>query len=207
MSAPLLLLILALIGLSAAAAAEDSPYSDALKLKKQIEQMTGAKPAPEAAGDQQQPPDPALHLDAPKREAGWWEFVAVGSSGNTIATQHLCIGEASERVFSAFDQLTNEPMTGVPCKQRDFKQDGSGWSFETACDPIDLPGLGDLTIRAKGTITGDIARAYEVQQTATSAGTTMTGGIKATLKGPCPAERKEGDLVTGDSDFLLNVLP
>jgi hypothetical protein len=48
---------------------------------------------------------------------------------------------------------------------------------------------------------------YEVQQTATSSGTTMTGAIKATLKGPCPADRKEGDLVPGESDFLLNVLP
>jgi hypothetical protein len=70
-----------------------------------------------------------------------------------------------------------------------------------------LPGLGDLTLRAKGTITGDLARQYEVQQTATSSGTTMTGAIKATLKGPCPADRKEGDLVPGESDFLLNVLP
>jgi hypothetical protein len=208
MPVPLLMLVLMLTGLVSTASAEDSSYSDALKMKKQIEQMTGRKLAPEAAtGDQQQPADPALHLEAPRREAGWWEFVAVGASGNTIGTQHLCVGEASEKVFSAFDQLTNEPMTGVPCTQRDFKQDGAGWSFETTCDPINLPGLGDLTIRAKGNINGDMARAYEVKQTVISAGTTMTGSIKATLKGPCPADRKEGDLVTGESDFLLNVLP
>jgi hypothetical protein len=70
MPVPLLLLVLVLTGLASVAVAEDSTYSDALKLKKQIEQMTGGKLAPETAAGEQQQPEQSLHLDAPKRDAG-----------------------------------------------------------------------------------------------------------------------------------------
>jgi hypothetical protein len=187
------------------ALAEDSPYSDALKLKQQIEKATGGNTASETAAATPSAA-PSLHIDAPKRDAGWWEFASFGQSGNPMATQYLCIGDASEKIYSAFDQLTGELMTGSPCAKRDFKQEGEGWAFETSCNPFDLPMMGDMSINAKGTIAGDMARQYEVQQTVTSAGTTTTGVIKATWKGPCPEGRKEGDLVDASGEFLLNVI-
>jgi hypothetical protein len=146
-----------LVGLSSAALSADSDYSKALQQKKQIEQMTGGKgeAAPEPA--QAAPASNALHLDAPMRKAGWWEFAAVTQSGEAIGKQNLCIGEASEKVYSAFDQITGEAMTGIPCTKRDFQQTAEGWAFATTCSPGNLPGMGDLTMNATGTITGDIA--------------------------------------------------
>ena len=183
-----------LVGLSSAALSADSDYSKALQQKKQIEQMTGGKgeAAPEPA--QAAPASNALHLDAPMRKAGWWEFAAVTQSGTAIGKQNLCIGEASEKVYSAFDQITGEAMTGIPCTKRDFQHTADGWAFETACSQGNLPGVGDLTMDAKGTITGDIATQYEVHQTVTSAGTTTptstltpsTGTALIVGLPPCP---------------------
>jgi hypothetical protein len=194
-----------LVGLCSAALSADSDYSKALQQKKQIEQMTGGKDAaPEPA--QGPPASNTLHLDAPMRKAGWWEFAAVTQSGTAIGKQNLCIGEASEKVYSAFDQITGEAMTGIPCTKRDFQQTADGWDFETTCSQGNLPGMGDLTMNAKGTITGDVATQYEVHQTVTSAGTTTAGTIQAALKGPCPEGRKEGDLVDESGDLLVNMI-
>ncbi len=195
-----------LVGASSAALSADSDYSKALELKKQIEQMTGGKgeAAPEPAAGA--PAANALHLDAPLRKSGWWEFAAIGQSGTAMGKQSLCIGEASEKVYSAFDQITGEAMTGIPCTKRDFQQTADGWTFETICSPGNMPGMGDLTMNAKGTISGDIATQYEVHQTVTSAGRTTTGVIQSALKGLCPEGRKEGDLVDENGDFLVNMI-
>jgi hypothetical protein len=207
-SAPLLLVVASiLIQHPGAAIAADSDYSDALKLKKQIEQMTGGKGSAAASEPAASAPASAsLHLDAPARKPGWWEFAALGQSGKAIGKQNLCIGEGSEKVYSAFDQLTGEAMTGIPCTRREFTQTADGWAFETSCKPMDLPGFGDLTINAKGVILGDIATQYEVRQTVISGGTTMKGSILAAWKGDCPAGRKDGDLVDETGDLLLNVV-
>jgi hypothetical protein len=195
-----------LVGLSSASLSADSDYSKALELKKQIEQMTGGKGKAATEPTQGPPASNPLHLDAPMRKAGWWEFAAVGQSGTAIGKQNLCIGEASEKVYSAFDQITGEAMTGIPCTKRDFQQTAEGWAFETTCSPGNLPGMSDLTMNAKGTITGDLATQYEVHQTVTSAGNTMTGVIQAALKGPCPEGRKEGDLADESGNLLVNMI-
>ena len=98
-----------LVGLSSAALSADSDYSKALQQKRQIEQMTGGKgeAAPEPA--QAAPASNALHLDAPMRKAGWWEFAAVTQSGTAIGKQNLCIDEASEKVIL--------PSTRSPARQ------------------------------------------------------------------------------------------
>jgi hypothetical protein len=140
-----------LVGLCSAARSAGSDYSKALQQKKQIEQMTGVKDAaPEPA--QGPPASNTLHLDAPMRKAGWWEFAAVTQSGTAIGKQNLCIGEASEKVYSAFDQITGEAMTGIPCTKRDFQQTADGWDFETTCSQGNLPGMGDLTMRRRHSI-------------------------------------------------------
>ncbi|MGE0653558.1 MAG: hypothetical protein AB7P12_17715, partial [Alphaproteobacteria bacterium] len=192
------------LGASTPSWSADSSYSDALKLKQQIDQQTGggAKSSGPPAGNATNP----NHIDAPKRKAGWWEFAAVSAAGSPMATQNLCVGDASEKVYSAFDQITGELVTGTRCSKRDFHKDGAGWAFDTKCSIMEMPGLGDFSTAAKGMIVGDISSKYEVRQTVVSSGQTTTGVIKAAHKGACPAGRREGDLVDSGGTLLVNML-
>jgi hypothetical protein len=185
-----------LVGLCSAALSAGSDYSKALQQKKQIEQMTGVKDAaPEPA--QGPPASNTLHLDAPMRKAGWWEFAAVTQSGTAIGKQNLCIGEASEKVYSAFDQITGEAMTGLARSGTSNRPRMAGTSRRRAVR---------ATCRAWAISPCDVATQYEVHQTVTSAGTTTAGTIQAALKGPCPEGRKEGDLVDESGDLLVNMI-
>ena len=53
-----------------------------------------AEASPQSSGD--------AHLGAPKRKTGWWEF----TSGTQSGGQNLCVSDATEAVFSAFDADT-----------------------------------------------------------------------------------------------------
>jgi hypothetical protein len=138
------------------------------------------------------------HLGAPKRKSGWWAFAAGGSS------QNMCVTEATEAVFSAFDQITQARLLGYTCSKTDFQQSGSDWAFDVACDTGIPAAIGGGVMTSKGTISGDIGTRYEVQMSVAQAGETRNGTVKAEWKSACPAGRKAGDLVTGST--VVNVL-
>jgi hypothetical protein len=140
------------------------------------------------------------HLGAPKRRNGWWEFTAATGSSR----QNMCVAEATEAVFSAFDQITQAPLLGYACSKTDFHKSGGGWAFDVACDTGIPAAIGGGVVTSKGTISGDISTRYEVQMSVAQAGETRNGTVKAEWKGACPAGRKAGDLVTGTT--VVNVL-
>jgi hypothetical protein len=139
------------------------------------------------------------HLGAPKRRSGWWGFAAGGGS-----SQNMCVTEATEAVFSAFDQITHARLLGYTCSKTDFQKRGSGWAFDVACDTGIPAAIGGGVMTSKGTISGDINTRYEVQMSVAQAGQTRNGTVTAEWKGACPADRKAGDLVTGST--VVNVL-
>jgi hypothetical protein len=107
-------------------------------------------------------------------------------------------------VFSAFDQITQAPLLGYTCSKTDFRPAAGGWTFDVACDTGIPAALGGGIVTSKGTISGDISTAYDIQLSVTQAGRTPKSTIKAAWKGPCPAGRKPGDLVSGST--VVNVL-
>jgi hypothetical protein len=139
------------------------------------------------------------HLGAPKRRSGWWEFAPERGS-----SQNMCVTDATEAVFSAFDQITQAPLLGYACSKTDFQKSGSRWAFDVACDTGIPAAIGGGVMTSKGTISGDISTRYEVQMSVAQAGETRNGTVKAEWKGACPAGRKAGDLVTGS--IVVNVL-
>jgi hypothetical protein len=92
----------------------------------------------------------SVHIAGPKRNAGWWEFTDVAQNGDELAKTHLCVGERSEAVYSAFDQIS-----GDTCTSKRFEKNAGGYSYTTVCG---VPGMNKVT--TKGTLTGDIATAY-----------------------------------------------
>jgi hypothetical protein len=122
-----------------------------------------------------------------------------------MGSQNLCINEATEAKFSAFDQITQERLIGTKCSKADFRQTGFTWTFETACDTGISAEMGGGMLTSKGTISGDIHTKYEIRLTVTQAGRTMNGTVKAAWKSACPAGRKPGDLAV-NGDTMLNLL-
>jgi hypothetical protein len=196
------------LGVPVAGLAQDSNLTEAQKVLRAITTTTGAQADPSAGGVTAAPGGPAeaLHVDAPSRNPGWWEFTAETDSGQTMGSEHLCTGPLSEARYSAFDQILEAMSMGSRmCAKHDFLQDQGGWSFDLACDtglPVALVG-GPST--STGTITGDIRSDYVVHLTLAMAGQTNSGSIRAAWKGDCPADRKEGDRVVA-GDTVINVL-
>lgn len=124
--------------------------------------------------------------------------------GGGSSRQNLCVTEATEAVFSAFDQITQAPLLGYVCSKTDFRRSGGGWTFDVACDTGIPAAIGGGVMTSRGTIGGDVHTRYEIQMSATQAGQTRNATIKAEWKGACPAGRKAGDLVSGST--VLNVL-
>src|SRR5690606_9671404 len=105
---------------------------------------------------------PTAASDAPKRRAGWWEF-RMGLDRDSPSEEELCVGERSETVFSAFDQLASPDW----CSARDFHREGDGWAFTTLCEY----GVGEYTsgpVTTIGTITGDLTSDYVIHQKVSS---------------------------------------
>lgn len=131
---------------------------------------------------------------APLRRAGWWAFYS-GADTSGPGDEQLCVGERSETVFSAFDQLAPKDW----CTVRDFRRDGDGWAYSSVCD------YGAGAVKTVGTIEGDLTSDYTVRLKVS--GKTMgtrEGTLAAQWVGPCPAGKKDGDRLVGG--YTINVL-
>jgi hypothetical protein len=142
------------------------------------------------------------HRGAPIRKSGWWRFSNDTASGNE---QYLCVSGATEAVFSAFDQITQERLIGTACSKADFRQAASAWEFETVCDTGIPASMGGGIATSQGTITGDLHSNYVIHMTYAQAGHVGHGSITAKWTGMCPAERKAGDLQVAP-DTVVNIL-
>lgn len=160
-------------------------------------QTSAAGPAPATPGN--------AHRGAPQRRSGWWLFTSQTQSGHSLGKQELCITPETEARFSAFDQVTQERLLGQKCSKADFRPEGAGWTFETACDTGIPADLGGGIVTSKGQFSGDLQQRYEIRMTVRQAGETHTGRVSAAWQGDCPAGRKAGDLVI-DGDDTVNVL-
>jgi hypothetical protein len=158
---------------------------------------TAPSPATESADA-----GPTAHRGAPMRKSGWWQF---NPEGQESRGQYLCISEATEAKFSAFDQITQEALLGYKCSTAQFTRSGDGWAFDTACDTGISESLGGGVMTSKGTIKGNIRTNYKIAMTVTQAGQTNNGTIVAAWKSECPSGRSPGDLVDGDM-LLMNIL-
>ncbi len=96
----------------------------------------------------------SIHIAGPQRNAGWWEFTDVAQNGDELTKTNLCVGEKSEAVYSAFDQISGET-----CTSKRFEKTAEGYIYTTVCG---VPGMDPVT--TKGTITGDIATAYTMDE-------------------------------------------
>ena len=131
---------------------------------------------------------PLTPSGAPKRRAGWWSFAMAGDS---VPRNELCVGEASERKYSTFDQIADPAL----CSKREFHRAGPGWAFSNTCD------FGGGPVTAQGTITGDLTSHYTIAQTVSSdAADVTTNTLEARWTGPCPAGKKDGDMVANGTD-------
>ena len=122
-----------------------------------------------------------------------------------MGTQNLCVSEATEARFSAFDQITQEQLLGYKCSRADFHKADNGWAFDVACDSGISASEGGGIVTSKGTISGDLRSMYEVHMTVQQAGESHSGLIRAQHTGSCPSGRKPGDLVI-DGAETVNVL-
>ncbi|SJZ85905.1 Protein of unknown function [Enhydrobacter aerosaccus] len=111
--------------------------------------------------------------DPPHRKPGMWQQAMTMGGGQTM-TMQMCIDEATEKQFSAMGR------NRAGCSQEFHKVPG-GYSFKGTCDGK----------TATGTAIGDFDKAIKVE--VDSEGAHMVSNL--TYLGPCPADRKPGDIV------------
>lgn len=137
------------------------------------------------------------HIAGPKRNAGWWEFTDVAQNGDTLTQTHLCVGEKSEAVYSAFDQIS-----GDMCTSKRFEKSDGGYSYTTVCG---VPGMDPVT--TTGTITGDIATAYTMDEVKDiGAGGDHSRRTAKLVSATCPAGYGDGDESTLGGALKSSVL-
>ncbi len=129
----------------------------------------------------------------PARKAGWWEItMTTGAKPQVI---RMCTDAATEKANSAVG--TDLSALGK-CSQSTISRTPAGWSFASTCK------VGSFTTSSTGTATGDFSTRYRVESvtkmtpapTPALAQTHMV--IEAKWAGPCPADRKPGDMVMGN---------
>ncbi len=111
--------------------------------------------------------------EPPHRKPGMWEQTMTMPGGQTM-TMQMCIDEEVEKHFSAMGKSR-------PGCTQEFHKIPGGYSFKGTCEGK----------TASGTATGDFDKAIKVE--VESEGTHMVSNL--TYLGPCPADRKPGDLV------------
>ena len=117
---------------------------------------------------------PALaQVEPPHRKSGMWEQ-SIELPGGKPMTMQMCIDEETEKQYSAMGK--NRPGC-----THEFHKIPGGYAFKGTCEGK----------TATGTAIGDFDKAIKVQ--VDGEGTHMTSNLK--YLGPCPAERKPGDVV------------
>lgn len=137
------------------------------------------------------------HIAGPKRNSGWWEFTDVAQNGDTLSKTHLCVGEKSEAVYSAFDQIS-----GSMCTSKRFEKTTKGYSYTAVCG---VPGMTPTT--TKGTIAGDIATAYVMDEVKDiSVNGDRSRRTAKLISAACPAGYRDGDESTMGGALKASVL-
>jgi len=112
-------------------------------------------------------------VEPPHRKPGMWEQ-SIELPGGKPMTMQMCIDEETEKQYSAMGR--NRPGC-----THEFHKIPGGYAFKGTCEGK----------TATGTAIGDFDKAIKVE--VDSGGTHMTSNLK--YLGPCPAERKPGDVV------------
>jgi hypothetical protein len=138
----------------------------------------------------------------PQRKPGWWELqVTIQGATATPAKQvmKLCTDPAIDRVQSPFG--INQ---SARCPPIQATRTAAGWDVASTCP------VAGMTVSTQGHATGDFESRYHVDliTRTTPPITPQTAEIKigmdATWLGPCPADKKPGDV---EMTMNLNVAP
>ncbi|RYY24806.1 MAG: DUF3617 family protein [Sphingomonadales bacterium] len=139
----------------------------------------------------------APNIAAPKRQAGLWTFTDTAANGDELSTDRLCVGEKSEASYSAFRQIGN----GGDCTSRTFTKTATGYSYVTVCG---VPGMKPVT--TKGTLTGDVATGYTLDEVLDLSVEGDDQKIVAKRVGDCPADLADGQMKDGKMGMVYSVL-
>ncbi|MBS0517830.1 MAG: DUF3617 family protein [Proteobacteria bacterium] len=124
--------------------------------------------------------------EPPHRKPGMWEQTMTMGNGHTM-TMQMCIDEATEKRFSAMGK-------DRPGCTQEFHRIPGGYSFKGTCDGK----------TASGTAIGDFDKAIKIE--VDSEGSHMVSNLA--YLGPCPSDRKPGDLVMpGGQVMNMNDMP
>jgi len=132
--------------------------------------------------------------DLPKRKPGLWEMSIVPGEGQRpAATSKVCLDAATDVELMRFGL----GMTNELCSKRDLVVKGNVATIDAVCKI----GTSQQTSHSTITYTGnsayrsEIKAKYEPPFLGKSEATTIQ---EAKWTGPCPADMKPGDLVTGN---------
>ena len=155
----------------------------------------GKKDAAGGAADADTAATPAavkapVSMTPPARKAGLWEQTI--STGKMVQTSRICFSDELNKKMTVWGQQGGK----TDCSEQSFSRTLTGWKFRSTCD---LGASG--TIHSEGETKGDFGSHYTVNMKSSTTGAaaaqmngehTMT--LKATWKGPCPADFKPGDM-------------
>jgi hypothetical protein len=131
--------------------------------------------------------------DLPKRKPGLWEMTIVPAEGQrALPPSKMCIDAATDMELMRFGL----GMSNELCSKHEASVSGSAATVDTVCK------IGESQVTSHSTIkyTGNSAYRTEVKSNYNPPflGKTESNTIQeAKWTGPCPAEMKPGDLVTG----------
>ena len=132
--------------------------------------------------------------DLPKRKPGLWEMTITSAEGQRAATTNkVCIDAATDLELMRFGLGMTEQL----CSKRDLSVSGSTATIDTVCKIGTSQQTSHSTIRYTGNSAyrTEIKAKYDPPFLGKSETTTIQ---EAKWTGPCPADMKPGDLVTGN---------
>jgi len=134
--------------------------------------------------------------ELPTRKAGAWT-VTIDSNGETATSEH-CIDATTDKIM----QQMGQGMMGANCSKNEVKKTGGGYLIDSVCT------FGGSKMVSKADFKGDFNSSYEGTITATfeppflgQSGSTTK--MTAKFMGPCPADKKPGDITT--EGFTMNI--
>ena len=132
--------------------------------------------------------------DLPRRKPGLWEMTIIPGEGQRAApTSKVCIDAATDLELMRFGL----GMTDQLCSKRDLSVSGSSATIDAVCKIGTSQQTSHSTIRYSGNSAyrTEIKAKYDPPFLGKSETTTIQ---EAKWTGPCPADMKPGDLVTGN---------
>jgi hypothetical protein len=132
--------------------------------------------------------------DLPKRKPGLWEITILPGEGqHAVSAGKMCIDGATDLELMRFGL----GMTDQLCSKRDLNVSGSTATIDAVCKIGTSQQTSHSTIRYSGNSAyrTEIKAKYDPPFLGKSETTTIQ---EAKWTGPCPADLKPGDLVTGN---------